>query len=232
MKKDLRFIKPTEDQKKKCKIILGQSAYKQKLGDTELKVLPKHQTIHYKNFSEIAFLVSDWIKVQDSLEMIFNLLVGPSHSLSVLSYLKTHNISPECFAEYLAQEHSIYLFNSKDQVSHVTQFIRVTDIKSSQKVFRKKSCKKKMNKKNMLRKKASIKKNIPKYVSYHVLYVGDQTPLPLLSHIPYERGQAIHCSGVNLNKYSNKYYNTWYLFKDSELKGKTNNFSFQNFRII
>lgn len=213
MKIDLHFINSTEDQKKKCKIILGQSAYKQRLGNKELKVLPKHRNSSYKKFSEIAFLVNDWIKVQDSLEMIFNLLVGPEHSLCVLSYLKTNNISPECFAEYLVQEHSIYLLNSENQILQVDQFIRDTDI----------------NKKP--RRKMSRKKNTPKFISYHVLYVGKQKQLTFPDHIPYEQGQAIHCSGVNLNNYSAKYNDTWYLFKDSELEEKTTNFSFKNFRI-
>jgi hypothetical protein len=54
------------------KIIIGESSYKQELNGTEFKVNSKKPP--FKDFECISFLVNDWIKVQDSLEMMFNLL--------------------------------------------------------------------------------------------------------------------------------------------------------------
>ncbi|MGY3806290.1 hypothetical protein ACWNG8_03970 [Aeromonas veronii] len=66
----------------------------------------------YDNFDVVSFLVTNWIKVQDSLEMLFNLLTGsPIKSLKMLSYLREKNIPPQEFSLYLYQSHKIILIN-------------------------------------------------------------------------------------------------------------------------
>jgi hypothetical protein len=71
------------------KLIIGIRPYKQKLGNKKLAVDLRNtilQNTLYNGFDKVAFLVSDWIKIQSSLEMIFNLLSGSSSkSLEILA---------------------------------------------------------------------------------------------------------------------------------------------------
>ena len=66
---------------KEIKVIIGEQPYKQSLNGISFAVDGTKSIVPiYKTTGNISFLVSDWIKVQDSLEMIFNLLFG--HELS------------------------------------------------------------------------------------------------------------------------------------------------------
>ncbi len=89
------------------KLIIGIRPYKQKLGKKELAVDIKNtslQTTLYNSFDKAAFLVRDWVKIQSSLEMIFNLLCGSSiKSLEMLAWLRKNQICPIEFAEYLLE---------------------------------------------------------------------------------------------------------------------------------
>ena len=58
---------------KELKIIIGQEPYKQGLKGKDFKVnTSKYPYCRIGN--NVAFFVRDWIKIQDSLEMIFNLI--------------------------------------------------------------------------------------------------------------------------------------------------------------
>jgi hypothetical protein len=105
-------------------IIEGEKPYIQTLGkrnqslafnlkQREKNYLNKKLSLNvYANFDNIAFLVRGWIKIQDSLEMIFNLLTGSSsRSLEVLSYLRKNRIPTCCFAAYLFNKHKLILVN-------------------------------------------------------------------------------------------------------------------------
>ena len=57
------------------KVIIGQQPYKIKLNDVKFEV--SHFIYPYNKLgNSVAFLVTNWIKIQDSLEMIFNLLLN------------------------------------------------------------------------------------------------------------------------------------------------------------
>lgn len=93
------------------KIIIGQEPYKQSLNNIEFKVT--NESCPYDKLGkEVAFLVKDWIKIQDSLEMIFNLLFnGSINSLKVLAYLRENSIKAHEFADYLYRKYRIILTN-------------------------------------------------------------------------------------------------------------------------
>lgn len=124
------FIEPNNSE---LKIIVGVCAYKQNLGTIPLKVsavAPINPI--YTPFDEVAFLVTDWVKVQDSLEMIFNLFCRPNKSLELLSYLKSKNISPIDFANFLFDRYKIILVNH-----HVNQKNNILNLIDSHSVSNK-----------------------------------------------------------------------------------------------
>lgn len=115
------FIEPNNSE---LKIIVGVCAYKQTIRATPLKVsvvAPINPI--YKSFDEIAFLVTDWVKAQDSLKMIFNLFCRPNKSLELLSYLKSKNISPIDFANFLFDRYKIILVNH--HVKHKNNILKL-----------------------------------------------------------------------------------------------------------
>lgn len=68
------------------KTIVGQQPYKQRLGEMPLAVDGTESAVEiYRRTGNIPFLVANWIKVPDSLEMLFNLLFGQTWSLTALS---------------------------------------------------------------------------------------------------------------------------------------------------
>ncbi|WP_156309912.1 hypothetical protein [Vibrio nereis] len=111
------------------KIIVGQEPYKQALAGINFSVECKKSKVPlYQDIGNIAFLVNEWIKVQDSLEMIFNLLFGRENSLKALSYLRMHAIPANVFAEQLWSKAKVLLVNrfvgGVDQKSNIEEFIK------------------------------------------------------------------------------------------------------------
>ena len=95
------------------KVIIGQQPYKIKLNDVKFEV--SHFIYPYNKLgNSVAFLVTNWIKIQDSLEMIFNLLFKNNiNGLKVLCFLRENNVDAQQFAQYLYRKYSIILTNSK-----------------------------------------------------------------------------------------------------------------------
>lgn len=101
-----------QSEENEIKIILGLAPYKQKVGDSLLRVDVPNDS--YYGFTEVAFFVNKWMKVQDSLEMIFNLFFEAKYSLAFLNYLKKSSIDPYEFANYLLEKHNVLLINFYD----------------------------------------------------------------------------------------------------------------------
>ncbi|QGM30156.1 hypothetical protein GI482_07100 [Bacillus sp. N3536] len=194
------FIEPNNTT---LKIIIGQSPYKQKLGSIPLKV-SVNRTVNpvYNNFSEVAFLVNDWIKVQDSLEMIFNLFCRPNISLKMISYLKSNNISPIQFADFLFERYKIVLVNHFDSNENSQQSIIL----------------------NLINRYPSC--------DVYVLFVGEKTSFQLPQSRNIMKARALHPSGKVLNTNTSGYYDTWYNLNNSALKNISPNFTLDIFRII
>ncbi|MBL0455327.1 hypothetical protein [Aeromonas veronii] len=195
-------------------IIEGECRYLQALGGIRFafsaqknkSFFNQHSCTVYDNFDVVSFLVTNWIKIQDSLEMLFNLLTGdPVKSLKMLSYLREKNIPTKEFSLYLYQSHKIILINRfnyplkhkkrKSQLPHITKMI------------------------NSLNSQC------------HYLIVGNR-PHKLISSIGNvaEIGKIIHPSGVNLNNYQKKYFRIWYQLNNNACTYRTSNFSLLNFK--
>lgn len=103
-----------EKTKEQLNIILGQEPYKLSLNGTPFKV--KNTKYPYRKLGGyVAFLVTDWIKIQDSLEMICNLLFnGTVNSLKVLAYLRENKIGADGFSNYLFCNYGIILTNIRN----------------------------------------------------------------------------------------------------------------------
>jgi hypothetical protein len=195
-------------------IIEGECRYVQKLNGVGFAVLVgqnqqffNQQNCNvYDNFDVISFIVNSWIKIQDSLEMIFNLLTGCSvKSLQMLSYLRQHNIPVNEFVLYLYQHHKIILINRFTYPSNNT------------------------NRKSQL---TAIKKMIQNLNSNcHFLIVGDRehTAISKINNV-IAIGKVVHPSGVVLNNFDVDYFRTWYQLDDNACKYKTTNFSLSNFK--
>ena len=94
-------------------VIEGIEPYKQSLNSKLFKV--NSRGLYSYGISEIAFLVNCWAKIQDSLEMIFNLLCQSSiRSLKILSYLREKKIPSYQFAQYLYAQRKVVLINRYD----------------------------------------------------------------------------------------------------------------------
>lgn len=188
------------------KILIGEQPYKQSLNSIEFAVDGKCSSVEiYKETENVAFLVSEWIKVQDSLEMIFNLMFGTENSLEALACLKKSKITPLKFSEFLWNQAKFILLNrhvkEKDKQKTIAKFI----------------------------------KNQSKSIPVNILFVGNEAesnfpPLPdnCLSAC------AIHPSGTNLNFSGRRirYYDNWYTFQGKELTKKSENFSLTKFQIF
>ncbi|MCC3859404.1 hypothetical protein IB289_23950 [Vibrio parahaemolyticus] len=188
--------------------IEGECRYLQSLGSIELVVkVPHSECGLYSEFSEVAFLVNQWVKIQDSLEMLFNLLTGNStKSLEMLSYLRKNQIPSYEFALYLSDCRKVVLVN------------RFTGSKSDRSTRNSQ-----LNKIKAL----ILRLNSP----CHYLIVGDRakTAIENLRSV-LQLGVVYHTSGVVLNNYSSEYHNTWYLLDDEACKYTSANFSLRTFQ--
>ncbi|MGB6327432.1 MAG: hypothetical protein WBF48_00775 [Halarcobacter sp.] len=193
-------------------IIEGECRYLQKVGETKLALevedIKDVDCTVYNKFDVVAFLVKDWIKIQDSLEMLFNLISGDiKKSLRLLSYLRDKDINAHEFAVYLYNSHKIVLIN------------RFTHPKRNK------------NRKSQLSNIIALIKELD--TDCHVLVVGDREYISLENqkHVV-ELGKVLHPSGVVLNTKYEDYYKTWYQFDDNSCRYKTDGFSLSNFHRI
>lgn len=196
------------------KLIIGIRPYKQKLGNKKLAVdittNTTFQNTLYNGFNEISFLVRDWVKIQASLEMIFNLLSGSSSkSLEILAWLRKNKISPIEFAKYLLDTHKLILVNKEDSKgncisSNIRKLVRIIN-NQNQKV--------------------------------NILFTGSiffSQGLKKNNGIKNNLGWVYHPSGYNLNKYSINYEDIWYNFNQNEVKNtsKAKTVKLNNFMIF
>ena len=203
-----KFMIPNHNKDCPYLIIEGEQPYLQKINNNNIAVViddhikkffKKAKCEFYNNFDVVAFLVNDWIKIQDSLEMIFNLLTGNRYkSLQMLSYLRTKQIPAYQFACYLYSKHKIILIN---------RYSFSNGKRTSQLEL--------------------IKTLIKKLSNVHILIVGDRA-CKSLSKIA-TIGRVVHSSGLVLNKMPEDYYNTWYLLNDNCVRDRADNFSLGSF---
>lgn len=108
------------------KIIIGQEPYKQQLNGKKFSV--ESNIKPYDTLGNIvAFFVTDWIKIQDSLEMICNLLFnGTINSIKVLSYLRENKIPANKFADYLYKNYSIVLTNISNNEKNIEDLVDIS----------------------------------------------------------------------------------------------------------
>ena len=192
-------------------IIEGKTPYKQSLNNNRFMVsvpinMQNYPFSHYIYYTDVAFLVTQWIKVQDSLEMIFNLLCGTSNkSLEVLSYVRSKRISAWEFALYLEHAHKIILINRVS--ANGVDNSRVT---------------------------GALINRLMSHYTVKLLMVGTRK-LPVINSVtvfPNEYGQCIHPSGVNLNRPNNTYYEIWYQMNNQFVVGKSRNFNINDFSVL
>ena len=175
------------------KVIIGQQPYKIKLNDVKFEV--SHFIYPYNKLgNSVAFLVTNWIKIQDSLEMIFNLLFKNNiNGLKVLCFLRENNVDAQQFAQYLYRKYSIILTNSKlsndiDNMKNIKELVEEI--------------------------------NKPTYF----LLVGNIARKDYTRVMKVEKIQGvayfIHPSGMVLNNRcnSNKYYKNWYSLKGNNVQ--------------
>lgn len=184
------------------KMIIGKQPYLQKIGNKEIRVDITGTSIkYYKFFNTAAFVVNDWVKVQDSLEMIFNLLTRDSaKTLKILSFLRTKKdiITPVKFIQYLLDRHNMILVNKYDKDGIKSNAI--------------KEITKKINEDE------SQKVNIL-FIGDNQFYQGLQGTNGLINNI----GYVFHSSGVVLNMYPKLYEEIWYKFNESYVKNESKN---------
>ena len=110
--------------KTELKIILGQEPYKQELGGISLEAVSTLSPYIELN-NTIAFFTTKWIKIQHSLEMIFNLLFnGNVNGTKALAYLREEKIDVEEFANYLYKDFNIILINENNNRRNIKKFIK------------------------------------------------------------------------------------------------------------
>lgn len=105
------------DVKETTKVIIGQQPYLQSLNQTAFavrgdEIKMKSKVALYRDTESISFLVTDWVKVQDSLEMLFNLMFGHKQSLFALAELRASNICPIEFADLLWEHAHLVMVNA------------------------------------------------------------------------------------------------------------------------
>lgn len=175
------------------KVIIGKQPYKIKLNDVKFEV--SHFIYPYNKLgNSVAFLVTNWIKIQDSLEMIFNLLFKNNiNGLKVLCFLRENNVDAQQFAQHLYRKYSIILTNSKlsndiDNMKNIKELVEEI--------------------------------NKPTYF----LLVGNIARKDYTRVMKDEKIQGvayfIHPSGMVLNNRcnSNKYYKNWYSLKGNNVQ--------------
>ena len=195
-------------------IIEGECRYLQQLDKTNFAVVMDSNIKKffntqncsiYNEFDVISFLVTDWIKIQDSLEMIFNLLTSSStRSLNILSYLREHKILAHEFAFYLYNYHKIIFLN---RFTHP---------------------KKNVNRVSQLDKINKLLENLNNKCYYLIVGNREYKNLNKNTNI-LELAVVYHPSGAVLNINNTKYFKTWYKFDDKECTYKTDNFKLLNF---
>lgn len=198
-------IKKTDD--RIVRLIIGESPYKQKLNFVPFSVDGKNSSISlYRNIGNIAFLVNQWIKVQDSQEMLFNLLFGVEDSIRALANLKSLSISAETFAEELWE---------KSKTLFVNRFVDEIDQKNKIEEFINS-----LNENNM---------------HLYILFVGQES-YSNFGLLPrnVSKAIAIHPSGVNLNFASRQktYTDCWFHCNNDSLINKDDDFDLGLFRIF
>lgn len=202
---DKKFHIESNGEDEQFKLIIGISPYKQKVGNICLRVDAKTNYKEYSGFRQIAFLVNRWIKIQDSIEMIFNLLAGDCvRALQILSYLREHQISAVKFAEYLLERHGLMLVN-RIGVEYEEKGISEQDQKKS------------------IEDVISQKMQEGKHVSV-LLVGGNNMSFKIDGFNGFKCGKVLHPSGANLSKsgMALKYYKTWYEFATDSISGKSN----------
>jgi len=187
------------------KVIIGEQPYKQSLNQIPFLVDGTSSNISiYQTTGNISFLVSDWVKVQDSLEMIFNLLFGHQRSLYALAFLRDMNISPIDFAQFLWEKARVILVN---------RYVGNND--------------------NGIDIKAFIEKYSKDSIA-HILFVGNESennfPSPSCK---FTSAIAIHPSGNNLNHENRRlrYYDNWITCQGNLLKD-CNALNLSTFRVF
>lgn len=188
------------------KIIIGLKPYKQKLNNISFAVnITSSDVSIYQNIGNIAFFVNNWIKVQDSLEMVFNLLFGYRQSIFALAELKRMSISPLTFAESLWKKANIvfvnrFLKNGSDQKENILDFIKENSNKSK-----------------------------------FILFAGHKSykNFGLLPDNTF-KAISMHPSGANLNfeNRQQEYTNCWYLCNDTTCYEKDDQFDLNKFKIF
>lgn len=179
------------------KIIIGQCPYKLSLetpkGKKNLKV--KNERYPYSDIDKTtAAFVTDWMKIQDTLEMMGNLLFNKSKNcINVLSYLRCEGIKANEFADYLFDYYKIILTNLNDYKGNS----------------------------NIRKIKSVIEKEC---LENYILAVGKDASKELeiafkteISNNYVKLNSVIHPSGRNLAKTGNtnkQYYTDWYDLQD------------------
>lgn len=187
-------------------IIVGKSPYEQGLNNIDFKVTNLNYP-YSKLGKYVAFFVNDWIKIQDSLEMICNLIFnGSVNSLKALYYLREKNIKSNQFANYLFYNYGIILTNISNQACCKT-YDNADNIRNIINDLNRKT--------NLL-----IAGDDAEYGYNRIIknYINNS----INKHIY----RCIHPSGVNLNNCSSDYYKNWYTLIDR------NNNSLQHFSIF
>ena len=186
-------IKP-DNNEKKFRLIIGQAPYKQLVGHIPLRVDVASKGFYsFAGIKQVAFLVNKWIKMQDSFEMIFNMLAGDrSRALRILTYLIEQGINASEFGEYLSKNYNLMMVNSKDhqgesQISSINKLINEMKIEREMKV--------------------------------NIMIVGKNSIIKKIEGC--NCCEVMHPSSKNLNfgRYS-QYYDTWYKFDNSAMNAK------------
>jgi hypothetical protein len=152
------------------------------------------QNTLYKGFDKVAFLVRDWVKIQSSLEMIFNLLCGSSiKSLEILAWLRKNKIGHIDFAEYLLNKQKLMLIN-KEESNENCNSAKIKNLVNT------------INCQNL---------------KVNILFTGSiffSSGLKKNNKIDNDLGWVYHPSGYNLNQFSKVYADIWYNFNQNEVK--------------
>lgn len=189
-------------------IIEGQKPYKQSLGGNVFMVnVPSHSLINSRyityGYKEVAFLVDGWVKIQDSLEMCFNLMSGSSNkSIRILSYLRMNNISAWEFAVYLESKHNLMLINRQDDSG-----------------------------KSLMGNTSKLLSNLKSTYKIHFLMVGSREFKTIMNNVNV-LGQCIHPSGVNLNNNGGLYHKIWYQRDNSSVVNHLGSINLHDFSVL
>jgi hypothetical protein len=189
-------------------IIEGKEPYKQSLGGKTLMVkVPSLRALNSRyityGYKEVAFLVDGWVKIQDSLEMCFNLMSGSSNkSIRILSYLRMNNISAWEFAVYLESKHNLMLINRQDDSGQ-----------------------------SLMGNTSKLLSNLKSTYKVHFLMVGSRKFKTIMNNVNV-LGQCIHPSGVNLNNNGDLYHKIWYQRDNSSVVNHLGSINLHDFSVL